>query len=181
VAEDQPRSQEPRAAAEGVEDGGHVRPATEDRGHVVVGLARVDDRGLPGLARDVELGLERGQLCLPGGVVVVVIEPHLAGRDHAGVAQSLTQPLGHLGAPALRVVRVDAGGGGKARLPGSQGEGAVGGLRGFTDDDDVGDAGRPGALEDLRAVRVVGGVAQVAMGVDEHGVYHRCHPERSSG
>jgi hypothetical protein len=98
-------------------------------------------------------------------VFVVVVEPHLTGGDHAWMAQPLPQPLRQLGVPTLRVVRVDAGGRGESLLAGGEGERAIGGFRRLTDDDDVGDAGRPGALEDDRAVGVVGRVGEMAVGV----------------
>jgi hypothetical protein len=63
---------------------------------------------------------------------------------------------------------MDTGGGGEPVVRGGEGEGAVGGGGRFADHDHVPETGRPGALQNLGAVRVVARVGQVAVGVDEH-------------
>ena len=75
------------AAAEGVQDGDGARVVPEDRGHVLVGLAGVDDRGPAPPPGHLHLGLERLALLLPGRVIVVVVESHLAGGHDDLVGQ----------------------------------------------------------------------------------------------
>jgi hypothetical protein len=87
-----------------------ARDPAEHRGHIGVGVARVDDGRLPALGCKAELGLEGAALERPGRVIVVVIETDLAERDDFGVSEERLQPLGHLRRPVLRDVGVDPGG-----------------------------------------------------------------------
>ena len=57
----------------------------QDRGHVVVGRARVDDQRQPGFARGGNVGAEALRLRLARGVVVMIVEAGLADRHHLRV------------------------------------------------------------------------------------------------
>ena len=181
VAEDQPRPQEPEAAAERVQNRHDPRVRAEDGGDVVVGLAGVDHDRLAGLGRQGELGLE-------GGVLAVA---RASGRSGSRGPSPRPRPPGDpAGADAASplvsslqcrgVVGVDAGRGGEPGLGPGQREGAIGRLRRLADHDDHAlDPRRPRPLQHLGAIGVVGGRGEMAVGVDEHG--RRAQGDDSAG
>ena len=57
--------------------------AAEDLGRVVLGVAGVDHQRQAGLARRLDMRLEALALGGPVGLVVIIIEPAFADRDHA--------------------------------------------------------------------------------------------------
>ena len=59
----------------------------QDRRHVVVGIARMDDQRQAGLARRRDVVAEALLLRLARAVVVVVVEPGFADRHHLGMAR----------------------------------------------------------------------------------------------
>jgi hypothetical protein len=61
----------------------------DERAGIVLRLTRMDDNGTFYLRGESQLGRERGALCLPWRVVVVVVEAALSDRDRGG--QQLTQ------------------------------------------------------------------------------------------
>ena len=65
----------------------------EDRDHVLVGVAGMDDERQPGLARGRDMGAEDALLHVARAVVVVIVEPRLADRDAARVPRQLDESL----------------------------------------------------------------------------------------
>jgi hypothetical protein len=168
VAVDQPRSQEGGTAAERVEDAGDTGMRSEDGGDVVVGLAGVNHRGLTGLGGETQLGFERGLLAGSGAVVVMVVEAGLPDRDDLFVPQPLPQGLFGIRRPRHGVMGMNARRGGESGLGSRQRQGPVGRLRRLTNHHHPLYSSRPGPSEHLVAVGVVGGIREVAVGVDEH-------------
>ena len=110
-----------------MEDGGHVGVRGEDGGDVFVGFPCVDDGGLAGFGRQGELGLEGGAAGGTGGVIVVVVEAHLARPPRsAGPASALAQPRSASAAPVRGVVGVHAGGGDEPGSAAAMASGALG-------------------------------------------------------
>ena len=69
-------------------EGALPRFLLQDPRHVVVGVARMDDQRQPGRARRGDVGAEALLLRVARAVVVVIVEPGLADRDHLGMARA---------------------------------------------------------------------------------------------
>ena len=66
----------------------------QDRRHVVVGIARMDDQRQAGFTRRGDVLAEAFLLRLARACVVVVVETRLADRHHLGVAGARDQVIG---------------------------------------------------------------------------------------
>ena len=141
----------------------------EDGGHVVVGLAGVDDCGLADLARDARAGPRRP----PAGPASA------SGRsDSRAPSRRPRRPVGSrrrsrragfcFRAPGRRVVGVYAGRHGQPGVGAGESEGAPGRLGRFADHDDPGDAAGPRPGQHLVPIGIVRRVGEMAVGVDEH-------------
>ena len=82
--------------------------ALEDLGGVVLGVAGVDDQRQAGLPRRLDMRLEALALRRAVGLVVIIIEPALADRDHARMVGGLDQRRGAEVGMGVGLVRMDA-------------------------------------------------------------------------
>ena len=80
----------------------------QDFGGVLLRVARVDDQRQPGLPRRVDVRLEPLALRVAVGLVVIIVEPALADRDHARMCRSLDQRGSAEVGMRVGLVRVDA-------------------------------------------------------------------------
>ena len=82
--------------------------SAEDLGGVVLGVAGVDDQRQAGLPRRLDMRLEALALRRAVGLVVIIIEPALADRDHARMVGGLDQRRRAEVGMGVGLVRVDA-------------------------------------------------------------------------
>ena len=148
-----------RKAVENSAQAGRAPIAFEDREAIVPGVAAVDHDWQLRRARLLELPPEDALLHVARGLllVIVVIEAHLAPRDHARVPCELVELREVLLGGGLRVVGVNADGRvDPIVLFGERNRGvdALGGARSAADRQQRFDARRAGALENRRAVGV---------------------------
>src|SRR5688572_2370458 len=167
VTEPEADAQQGHSAAERMQDGDGSRMRVQCRGDVGVGVARVYDGSLADSSRKVELDIEDAPLDRPRRVIVMIVEAHLAGGDHAGIGQSGAQPVGRVLVPVGGDVRMDAGGSGEVGIVTRELERPLRGCPGFADDDDVADAGIDRACHHLGAIGIICRVGEVAVGIDE--------------
>jgi hypothetical protein len=138
----------------------------QDLGNIVIRIPGVNHGGLAYLSGNGELGLERMALGGPGGMIVVIVQAGFPDRYHSGITQEVSQPALGGRIPALRIMRVDTGGGHEPRLAWRQFEGSFRARPGFTDHYDVRHPGSPRALQHGSAIGVVGRISEVTVGVD---------------
>ena len=168
MAESERDVEQRKPAAEGMEDDAGRPVISEGRGHIVIGLASMDDGRLSGRRCRRQLQIEDPALRVPGRVIVVVVKAHLAGRDNAGMRQPLREPFCRTGGPGVRDVGMHTGGGREEGVRLRQLERAVGRGHRFADHDDVSETGFAGPRHHFGAVGVVGPIAEVAVRVHEH-------------
>jgi hypothetical protein len=101
------------------------------------------------------------------GVVPVSVEAGFADGDHTRFAQHVEDFGPVFLADFGRLVGVDADGGEDSPVSAGELEGAVAGLGGDADGDDLGDARGRGTIEDRRQVGAQTPVVQVSVGIDE--------------
>ena len=91
-AEIEPRARQLGAAGEAVQHGRKGAPRhllAQDRGRIIVGVARMDDKRQLRYARRGDVVAEALRLRLARAVVVEVVEPRLADGHHLGMARAL--------------------------------------------------------------------------------------------
>ena len=80
----------------------------KDAAALVIGLAGVDHQRQAGLARGCDMRAEPAFLGVPGAVVVEIVEPGLAERDHLGMPGQRDQLRGRDAVLLIRIVRMGA-------------------------------------------------------------------------
>ena len=133
----------------------------------------MDHRRPPRFGGEGQLRLEDGALGIPGGVIVVVVEAHLARSDDPVVPETLAEPRRGISGPGSGVVGMHAGGSGEPGLRLGQRQRPVGGGRRLPDDDDVPDPRVPGSAQHLEPIRLVGRIGEVAVRIDEQAAARR--------
>ena len=139
----------------------------QDRGDIVVGVARMDDERQVELAGERDMPTKDSLGDIARRVVIVIIEPRLADPDAFGMSGESAHGGEILGPLPRRLMRMRADGEEDVVVPLRDGDHACG-LRHFgADGDHALDAGPPRALDD--PIKVVGevGKIEVAMAVDE--------------
>jgi hypothetical protein len=159
-----------------MQDHGDRRLRPQDRRDVGVGLPGVDDCGLAGITRQLELPLKHGALNGTGGMVVVVVEADLAAGHDPRIAEHSAQPASRVIGPGAGIVGMHAGSGGDAGIPGRQLQPQRRRGLGLADHDEVPDPAGPRPRDHLGAIGREGLIAEVAVRVDKHGLRRPVEP-----
>lgn len=151
-----------------MQDGYGFRVGAQGRRDIRIGFACVDHGGAAGLRGHFELAVEDPALYIAGRMIVVVVEAHLAGRHDAPVLKDFTEPCIGFRIPETRVVGMEASGcrdPGMGRREFKCGGGSGGG---FPYDNNMPDAGCPGAGNDFSSISLESAGRQMTVRVNQH-------------
>jgi hypothetical protein len=151
-----------------VQHNGDIGVSSKNGRDVIIRLAGVNHRRLTRFGSEGKLCFEGAMLQGTRRVIVVEVESGLSDGDDPGVSEHATKPLLRLLAPALCIMRMNAGSGRETGVGGGQGQGGFGAATGLSDHHNAAYPCRPGALQHIGQIGCVGRIGQVAVSVDQH-------------
>ncbi len=152
----------------------------QDRTHLGIGVAGMDDQWQTGFARRRDMGAERTFLLAARAVLVIEVEAGLAEADHLGMIGQRDQSVAVDGFLGRRLVGMDADAAPDIGIALGHGAHALELADLGADGQHQPDSGRAGAGQGAIEIGREIGKIEVAVGVDQHGApFCRVYPSGS--